>query len=623
MNTNNTYEKNHKKWSTVDYVLFVLSVASLLLGVWGWLQYYETLNESISIDTALLKSMQLFLLNAGFENMPVPPSLNIARFVSPVLLATAIIKQVVFATSKRMDALKVSLIFKNHYVICGFGAVGNKIAGDCLKKGIKLVVIEKDTDKIYLNDVIRRGAIVIIGDATDPQTLKKANIGKAAVVFATTESDTINIQISFLVKGIIKNKPVKRNEALRCLIHVAESSTGNLLYNSEYCQTNDGEFDLMPFNINNYAAGIVLDRFAPDKYVKTINQGNKTLHILIVGLGNIGENLLLNFARICHYPCNIPGEDDVNVLLRKNRVHLVDTNVAERLNEIRSLYPRLDQVVDVNTIDKPVKSFGQNDLTDLVTTNNVNIVYVCLEDDVERFTITQNIKEYLLKNKISVVNMIPVKSNIESLAKGDCTLLGCCDEKTNTIQSFNIVEETCKTDILVKENLNRTAKVLNAIDIFSSQLADIATIEKKWESTPEVFRQSSRLSAEHLKVKLRVMGLDWSTVNSHDIKNKIENDSELAETLEHIEHIRFVAERFLDGWEPASEEQVQEINLLKEKASQGDSKAKEQSKDKIKELKKKKINHTLIPFKQLTDDDKTYNKVYISRMHELIELIKS
>jgi hypothetical protein len=623
MDTNNKHETNPKQWHSIDYVLFIFCAVSLLTGAWGWIKYYEILNDAVGFDTALLKSMQLFLLNAEFGTHPIPLALNIARFASPLLLATAIIKQLVFATSKRMDAIIVNLTFKNHYVICGLGAVGYKIASDCLKNGNKLVVIEKDADKVYMNDIIRRGAVVIIGDATDPHTLKKAGAGKASVLFATTALDTVNIQISFLVKGIIKSKPAKRSSALKCFIHIAESSTNSLLYNSEYCQTNDSEFDLMPFNINNFAANIVLDTYAPEKYADSVMISAQPLHVFIIGLGNIGESLLLNFARNCHYPCNVPGNNDENDIFRKNTVHLVDTNVQERLDEVRSLYPKLDHIVDVRVINTPTKSFGRNDFNDLLTKNPIKTVYVCLEDDVERFAITQNLKEFLNKHEVDVVNMIPVISNIESLAKEDCTLLGSCDKKSNTIQRFNIIEETCKIDILLRERIDNTAKVLNAMDLKSSQLVDIATVDKKWESAAEVFRQSSRYSAEHLKVKLRVMGLDWNTVTPDDVKKKLDSDATLSETLEHIEHIRFVAERFLDGWEPASEVQKEEIRSLRKAAENGNEDAKNKAKERIEALKKKKINLTLIPFLQLTEDDKSYNKLYISRMHELVEFIKS
>ena len=148
MDIKDMYEASSRKWSTIDYVLFILSIGSFFLGTWGWLLYYQHLNESLSLDTAIFKSLKLFTMGGEYGTTPVPLFLNIARFVSPILLATAIIKQLIFATSKQMDAIKVSLTFKNHYVICGFGAVGKKIADDCLKKGIKLIIVEKDIDKV-------------------------------------------------------------------------------------------------------------------------------------------------------------------------------------------------------------------------------------------------------------------------------------------------------------------------------------------------------------------------------------------------------------------------------------------------------------------------------------------
>ncbi|MDY0103317.1 MAG: NAD-binding protein [Lentimicrobium sp.] len=606
-------ENNKKFLDTIDLIILGLILLSTIGGTYGWIQYYAQTGDTIPAISAFYKSLQLFVFNVDLSRPSLPWLLEITRFFSPMLLATAIIRQLISATSKHMDVLKITLCYRDHYIVCGLGAVGYKIAEDCRKMGAKVVVIEKYIENPRIGDLLKENAIVLHGDATDKNILKKAGLNKAAALFAVTENDSVNLQIYLQCEECV-NKTTNHNrkrtadtDPLRILVHVAESSTINLVYEGEACkQTNLKEevgprrIFMKPFNINQIASSQALLDYPPDEYYPVHNIDEEPIHILLIGLGNIGENLLINFARTAHYFCNIPEKTDQESISRKNTVHIVDSNAKERLNEIRALYPGLDKVVNCVVHSSPTLSLHLKDLSDLVARHSIRMAYLCLENDIERFTITHILQQYQLRSKLQVVNLIPTR-----VSTGMNTLTETVFEKAKQLQEnfvqYNIIEKTCKKDILINESLDKIALHIHGIFENNNQSIDLAKATRDWALMPENFyKQSSRFSAEHLQVKLRALSSSNQKITGEQIKEILAGNAELFENLEHIEHIRFVAERLLAGWERTSPEQ----ELLSE--------------SEIKALKALKINKTLRPFRTLTDNERAFNQGFLRIMHELV-----
>jgi voltage-gated potassium channel len=88
---------------------------------------------------------------------------------------------------------------KNHIILCGYGNVGQRIFEQLKEKGDKFVVVEKDQARVaYLVD---NGTQVISGDATDPDTLQRANIDEARAMVLTMHDPT-NIMVVIAAKRI-------------------------------------------------------------------------------------------------------------------------------------------------------------------------------------------------------------------------------------------------------------------------------------------------------------------------------------------------------------------------------------------------------------------------------------
>jgi len=75
----------------------------------------------------------------------------------------------------------VRLFARNHTIICGLGQKGLLLARRLRERGERVVVIERNEE----NDLIRAardvGAVVMLGDATEPYMLNRAGISHAGI----------------------------------------------------------------------------------------------------------------------------------------------------------------------------------------------------------------------------------------------------------------------------------------------------------------------------------------------------------------------------------------------------------------------------------------------------------
>jgi len=80
---------------------------------------------------------------------------------------------------------------KNHYLICGFGRVGEKVAAELHKDGVQFVVVDIDPAAINLcND---RSFLCLLGDATNEETLLAAGLMNAKGMITALGKDSDNM----------------------------------------------------------------------------------------------------------------------------------------------------------------------------------------------------------------------------------------------------------------------------------------------------------------------------------------------------------------------------------------------------------------------------------------------
>ncbi|MFH0912116.1 MAG: potassium channel protein [Patescibacteria group bacterium] len=88
----------------------------------------------------------------------------------------------------------------NHYIVCGYGRVGSKIATELRKENVSLVVIESDPQ--VAEDCRRQGILCVVGDATEEETLLGVGVMSAQGVIAALGKDSDNILVVITVRTL-------------------------------------------------------------------------------------------------------------------------------------------------------------------------------------------------------------------------------------------------------------------------------------------------------------------------------------------------------------------------------------------------------------------------------------
>jgi len=89
---------------------------------------------------------------------------------------------------------------RNHYILCGYGKVGEPVAQGLDKEGLPFCVVEQRTEaEGPLQD---RGHLFVLGDATEDHTLEEAGITHASTLLALLASDADNLYLTMAAKDL-------------------------------------------------------------------------------------------------------------------------------------------------------------------------------------------------------------------------------------------------------------------------------------------------------------------------------------------------------------------------------------------------------------------------------------
>ena len=95
---------------------------------------------------------------------------------------------------KKLNALK------DHYIVCGFGRIGKVISKILHENHRPFLIIENNPEEIEaINEL---GYLVLDGDTTNDDTLKKAHVLDAKALIAVTSSDADNVYVILSAKGL-------------------------------------------------------------------------------------------------------------------------------------------------------------------------------------------------------------------------------------------------------------------------------------------------------------------------------------------------------------------------------------------------------------------------------------
>jgi voltage-gated potassium channel Kch len=550
----------------VDYRLplaAAMLVIAVILGYIGHDKYLANIGEDNSFWDIFYYTLRLLNPAAFPLHGPLNTEIQIARFLAIAATVYIAAEALLSIFRDQVQHIRIQLM-KNHIIICGLGQKGLLLADRYRMLGEPVVVIEKDESNPMIGHCFDRGMVVLTGNAADPQLLRKARVHRAKSIISVCGSDGTNAEVALNSRQLSAER---KGRALSCIIHIVNLQLWNLIKERELRMGVVNSFRLGFINIYENGARSLLYSFPP---FGDADKEESSHHILVVGIGRLGESLVVNAAIRWKYSEHNKGS--------RLRISLLDKLANSRKEAIILRYPQIENCCELIPLEMDAASpefqrgaflYGPDGRC------GFSRIYVCLGNESDALAAALELRRHLGTLDIPII----VRMNFNS---GLSSLLGNYDDretKPENVYVFALLEDTCTPELISGGN---TIEIL-AQAFHNDYLRNAARRGETPQMNPSVvpwdylsdnLKESNRNQAEHITVKLRQFGYDFVMTSDWDLPPLQFSPGEIEEMAK-IEHTRFVNERLCEGWRYGS------------------------PKDDY-----KKISPTLIPWEQLSDEEK-------------------
>lgn len=528
-----------------EYQWFVLGglwLAAGCLGYIGFSKYFAALGEPRPPGTLLYLTLQLFVLESGAVAGSLSWELEAARLLAPTVAAYTAVQALALLFYEQVHLLRLRFV-RNHIVICGLGHKGLLLAQGFQASGHQVVVIDLNEDNSLIDQCRELGAIVLIGDATRPDLLSQSRIHLARHAFALTGDDGVNAEIAVCAHELVAQR---RGPALTCIVHIVDPQLCDLLREQELVAGRVTRFRLQFFNVFDSGARAVLNQYPPFDH-----EPERQPHLLVVGLGQMGESLVVHTAQ--RWWARYAATN------RQLRLSIIDRDAEQKVESLAWRYPLLRTACNLRPLAMEIRgpdfdrgSFFQ----DPEGCCDVTIAYVCLDDDSLALSAALNLQQRMRGEGTPIVVRMRRDGGLATLLGG----LGTDERRFESLHAFALLDRTCTPDLVLGGTHEVLARSIHDRYLQTQRRAG-ATVEENpslvpWQLLPEGLKESNRRQADHIGTKLRATGCrivpltDWNAelfrFKPHEI-----------EVMARMEQERWVQQRRDEGWTHAATKDVE------------------------------------------------------------------
>jgi voltage-gated potassium channel len=178
----------------------VAALLAVLCG--GTVAFHESLDET------WMQSVYRTVVTVSLAGLDTVPRNDFARAVSIVLvlagltifayIATILVEGIargVFtgAIAERRRRRTIERV-SDHYIICGYGRVGRRIAAEFREEGVEFVVLDFSAEA--LEHAREANVLFVDGSGTEDEDLREAGLERATGLVASSDSDSDNLYIT-------------------------------------------------------------------------------------------------------------------------------------------------------------------------------------------------------------------------------------------------------------------------------------------------------------------------------------------------------------------------------------------------------------------------------------------
>ena len=502
-------------------MLFIVGViAVVMLNAYGWLQTAkENKMEMSTLD--LITDVSGSIFGSGYILLSEKPhdthwAIKVAALSAKILFALALFKGGLMIFSYYWEGWKF-LRVRDHTVICGGGERGRALAHAALSHGEKVALIELDQENAEIGNLREKGVYVITGNALDLSKLREARTQYAHRFFAVTTKDETNLSVASTALKL-------GNKSLETISGVESFALRTFFRNMPNIRLIGFQSRAVRQILCNAACALAEDPLIRGRGVNLLIESTEALRDEII--------------RAVAVFFQISGD-------RRPTIHLTCTTVQERSKfEVR--YPDAWRVIDVKWHNESIE--------------NVCTQHRQCQPDIALFALSNDSASLEAADRFRVRHALASTKIIACLRDGGELFKVAKEQKGIGVTIENLYASSIGNDDVIDtqaKELHASYRALHPEELPS------------WDDLPEVVKDSNRLAVDHHAIKKSA----WST-------RKPLSDEEMLDHLSRCEHLRWMAEKVMEGWRWS-----------------GSADPSSRNNDRL-------LHHLLIPFDELSQDDK-------------------
>lgn len=502
------------------YLPLLLVLLSTIFGLIGLVIYYNSHAITYHYTDLIYAVTRLYIFESDFTLNQVNIFLNIARFLAPLSLATAIVKWLLNNFSHQINRQKVKL-FKRHIVVFGDAERNKLLIQDITKNKKKDYIFAKNENSEENN----KGFNIINYQAVNSDLLQDILLYKAKYLIISFQNDIESLNFTNKLLDIIQLDKINQNLEIIILFsnpQWAELSNDMGMLESISHKTKQNKYlNVRYLNYIDKAIRKHMLNYAPDIIKPITNITDPTLAIGVIGNNIIMQRLLINLALNSHY-------------LNHKKLKVYISNHSNR--EFASFVTKyqLDKTLEIIDVE----------MLDIYEVKDITALYICENDELLLMHHIKEIQESEFLSELQRFIFIDQSNDISSLLP------------SHQNKIIDISKEVGIFNNIIDESLDDLAKTIHedyiAELIRGKKLKANKETHQEWSLLPDEIKDRNRMQADHMGIKVRSLGCKIVTNNDIGEPYDWDNDSRI-EALSKAEHNRWNAYMYYKGWKEREE----------------------------------------------------------------------
>lgn len=535
-------QRARQVWGIYRWLVTTVAViVAFALGFLGFGQARTADGTPLSVVDRVYDTLQLFHFSTAVPP-PLSTELEVARWLALVTVAYAALAALRALFLQQWSEARVRFGAHNHVVVCGAGEMGTAVALDFRRRGLPVVVIDKDPGAFGTAQCRAAGIPVLDGDSTSDVVLLRARLPRARYLVATCGDDDLNVDIAVMARSLAGPG---HGRLERCWAHIDDDRMCQLLETSALAESGEHGHNLDFFNLYRESPAAILDRFGA-----MVNSAPHP-HLVVVGHGRLAVNLVLEAARRWRGRCQAAASDRAGAGQEPPLGRLAVTWVAEAAGALgqglRAGEPALDGLVALRTLDVDA---AESEVPALVGeadgvpagASQACLVLVCLDNDAAALRAAIRVRHALAPAVPIVVSTSRNSGVARLLTQPELAPL-------DNVKAFDLEAEVSWVDFLLRDRTETLARAIHA-DYrrrAGPSAAPGSPAHLEWDDLPETYRRANRDQAADISRKLAAIGCRMVPTTALETPPFALSDEEV-ERLGELEHERWMSERQADGW---------------------------------------------------------------------------